>query len=156
MEGDTSNLEQEDFKIDSGGIRQSCLNAMRPRPKQKPITTTLLVVAGPLESKGQFIAHTEVKGHLFHFRIVVVSAKANNLLSRSVASRTGFIFKVEEFEETLSDTRCVNTEPVRNVLRGGAEPYALSVVRRGPNSRLTVQATFPPFIIGHCTFSSLM
>ena len=44
-----------------------------------------------------FIAHTEVKGQLFHFRIVVDSANANNPLSRSVASRVDFILKVDEF-----------------------------------------------------------
>ena len=42
----------------------------------------------------------------------------------------GFIPKVDEFEETLDDTGCLNTEPVRMVLRGGAEQYALSVARR--------------------------
>ena len=69
---------------------------------------------------------------LFHFRIVVISAKANNLLSRSVASNIGFILKVDEFEDTFGDIGCLNTDPVRIVLRDGAEPYALRVARRVP------------------------
>ena len=56
------------------------------------------------------------------------------LLSRSVASRVGFILKVDEIEKTFVDIECVNTEPVRIVLRGGAEPYDLSVARRMPIS----------------------
>ena len=101
-------------------MSEETYNAMRLRPKLKQITTTLLEVGGPLESKGQFIAHTEVKGQLFHFSIIVVSAKANNLVSRSVASRMGFIPKVDEFEETFGDIGCLNCELVRIVLRGGA------------------------------------
>ena len=82
-------------------------------------------------SKGPFIAHTEVKGQLlFHFNIVVVSAKANNRLSRSVASRMGFILKVDEFEEPFNYIGYQKTEPVTIVLRGGAEPHALSVAWR--------------------------
>ena len=56
------------LKIDSGAdtsiTSEETCNAMRPRPrpKLKSITTTLLGVGGPLESKGQFIAHTEVMG----------------------------------------------------------------------------------------------
>ena len=123
-----------DFKVDSGEdtsiMSEEAYNGMRPRPNLKPITTTLLGVGRPLESKGQFMAHTEVKGQLFHFRILVVSAKANNLLSRSVANRLCFINKVDEFEETFDNIGCLNTEPVRIVLRDGAEPCALSVVRR--------------------------
>ena len=42
----------------------------------------------------------------------------------------GFILKVDEFEGTFGDIGCLNIEAVRIVLRGGAEPFALSVVRR--------------------------
>ena len=37
---------------------------------------------------------------------------------------------MDEFEETFGDIGCVDTEPVRIVLRGGAEPYPVSVARR--------------------------
>ena len=128
--------KQIEFKINSGAntsiLSEETYNAMRPRPKLTQMTTTLLGVGRPLENKGQFIAHTEVKGQLFHFCVVVVSAKANKLQSRSVASRRGFILKGDEFEETFGDFRCLNTEPVRIVLRGGAEPYALSIARSVP------------------------
>ena len=83
-----------DFKMDSGAdtsiMSEETYDTVRQRPKLKPITTTLL----GLKSKGQFITHTEVKRQLFHFHIVVVSAKANILLSLSVASRMDFFLKV--------------------------------------------------------------
>ena len=120
--GDIFNIGQEDhFKIDSGAdtsiISEETCNTMGPRPKLKPITTTLLGVGGPLVCKGQFVAHTEVKGHSFHFRIVVVRPQVNNLLSRSVANRMGLILKVEEFDQAFGDIGCLKTEPVKIVLR---------------------------------------
>ena len=82
--------------------------------------------------KGQFVAHTEVKGQSFHFRIVVVRAHVSNLLIRSVANRMGLILKVDEFEEAFGDIGCLKTERVRIVLRDGAELYAMNVARRVP------------------------
>ena len=94
-------------------------------------------VGGPLQCKGQFVAHTEVKVQSFHFRTVVVVARFNNLLCRSGASRMGLILKVNEFKGVFSDIGCLKTEPVKIALRGGAEPYALRVAEGGTKSSLS-------------------
>ena len=98
-------------------LKGKYVNHLQCHEAEKEIETNHDNIAGSRRiSRKQGTIHsthdTEVKGQLFHFRIGVVSAKANNLLSRSVASRMGFILKVDEFEETLDDTGCLNTEPV--------------------------------------------
>ena len=118
-------------KADTSVILEKTRNTQRPRPKLKPVTTSLHCMGGPLQWKGQFVGYTEVKGQSFHLRIVVVDARVNNLLSRSFASRMDLILKVDEFE-VFGDMRCLKFEPVKIVLLDGAESYALSIARRVP------------------------
>ena len=125
-----------EFKIDSGAdtsiICEEVNNSFSTKPNLAPVKSSLIGVGGPLTCKRQFVAHTNVKGQNYNFRIAVVKFKVASLLSRGVASQMGLIVKVEEFEEVFGEIGRLNTELVQIILQDGAEPYSLSVARRIP------------------------
>ena len=70
---------------------------------------------------------TDVKGTIYHFRVIVVANDVENLLSRGVASRMSLVRKLDVITDGVG---CLKTEPVRIVLKEDAQPSALTVARR--------------------------
>lgn len=56
----------------------------------------------------------------------------NNLLSGRAAKEMGLVKQIEEVNTTIGDHRRLETEPVKILLREGAEPYAVNTARRVP------------------------
>ena len=123
----------ETFKIDTGAdvsiMSYTNYLKVRPRPPLKDVKAKLSSPGGPLTCRGQFIASTVFKGQNYHFRVLVVDGTVENLLGRGVASRMNLIVKVHTVVE---DIGCLNTDPVRIVLKENAQPFALNVARRIP------------------------
>ena len=121
------------FKIDSGAdvsvMSYSKYLTLKPRPSLSEVTTSLSSPGGPLDCKGRFVARTEVKGTNYSFRVLVVGNEVECLLGRGVASRMGLISKVDAVEEGVG---CLNTDPVKIVLKEDAQPFAVVVARRVP------------------------
>ena len=73
------------------------------------------------------------RGQAYHFRVLVVMSRVENLLSRGAASRMGLILKIDEtIQDAFGEIGCLQTEPVKISLKQGAEPYALNVAIRVP------------------------
>ena len=120
-----------DFKIDSGAdvsvMSYSRYLSMKPRPVLSDVKANLSSPGGPLNCKGRFIARTQVKGTRYNFRVLVVGNEVETLLGRGVASRMGLIAKIDALEDGVG---CLDTDPVKIVLKEDAHPFSVITVRR--------------------------
>ena len=126
-----------DFKLDSGAdvsiISEKAWEDLRPRVKLNDVTAKLMSPGGPLNCKGQFIARNVSKGKIYNFRVIVTREATDSLLSREMATKMGFIKRVEDVRtELFAELGLVDCEPVKIVLRDDAEPYSVSTARRVP------------------------
>lgn len=84
-----------------------------------------------LDSLGTFMAFNNLKGVKVEFRIYIVRGTSDNLLSRGVAQEHSLIQRIDKMEGNIFDTHGrMKCDPVKIVLREGAEPYCLTTPRR--------------------------
>lgn len=129
-----------DFKLDSGAdvtiISDKTWKSMRPRPKLNSVQSKLTSPGGPLECVGQFIARTQVKNKLYHYRVFVTKntngGAIDNLLGRGVAVKMGLIRRVYEIQYADESIGVLDCKPADIFLKGAALPYSVSTTRRVP------------------------
>ena len=124
------------FKIDTGAdvtvISEDIFRSMRTRPQLRVSRTKLTSPGGQLNTLGEFIAESVVKGVRYQFRIVVVDRLKNSLLGRSVAEKMGLVARVEEVKDVYGTSGLMTTEPVKITLKPDAVPYCVTTCRRIP------------------------
>ena len=138
MEGDCGNTRGlVNFKLDSGAdvtiIAEATLNQMKPKPKLKPVYTRLTSPRGQLACLGQFVARSIIDGQPLHYRVIVAKT-TDNLLSRSVAVKMGFMKRVyvDEIQDVYGDIGILQCDPVKILLRDNATPCSVCTARRVP------------------------
>lgn len=65
------------------------------------------------------------------FRVVVVKTSGENLLSRTVATKLGLIKRIDEVS-TFGGVGTLKGNPVKIILKDGAQPYSVTAPRRVP------------------------
>lgn len=92
---------------------------------------TLNSPGGQLKCMGQFRSHIKHKEKHYELTIYVVKGPTvNNLLSGRAAKEISLVKQIEEVNTTIGDHGRLETEPVKILLREGAEPYAGNTARR--------------------------
>ena len=122
------------IKLNSGAdvtiIVEATLNQMKPKLKLKPVYTKLTSPGGQLVCLGQFVAQSIIDGQPLHCRVIVAKT-TDNLLSRSVAVKMGFMKRVyvDEIQDVYGDIGILQCDPVKNLLRDNATPYSVCTAR---------------------------
>ena len=125
------------FKLDSGVdvtiIAEATLNQMKPKPKLKSVYTRVTSPRGQLACLGQFVARSIIDGQPLHYRVIVAKT-TDNLLSRSVAVKMGFMKRVyvDEIQDVYGDISILQCDPVKILLRDNATQYSVCTARRVP------------------------
>ena len=118
------------FKLDTGAdvsvITEETCRQLNLRSHLKAVQTKLMTPSGPLLPSGQFIARSGDT----HFRVIVASTAAENLLDRTTTVQMGFIKRVAEI--SLADIGVVASDCMKIVIRDDAQPYSVVTPRRTP------------------------
>ena len=92
------------FKLDTGAdvsiVIEETWRQLNPGPHLKAVQTKLMTPSGPLLPSGQFVSRSGST----HFRVIVASTAAENLLDRTTTVRMDFIKRVAEI--TFADLFC--------------------------------------------------
>lgn len=127
------------FKIDTGAdvtiMSKAVHSQLSPRPKLKPTYAVLRSPGGTVKVEGEFVATTQYKDHNCAFRVFVINSDTDCLLSRDTAVRLGLISQNRDRIDNLvfGDVgKPIFGEPVKIVLKEGAQPYSVNVARRIP------------------------
>lgn len=125
------------FKIDTGAdacvISEETFEQLEPKTEMSPAVISLSTPGGKLKCLGQFHAKMTYKGKCYSYPVYVVPGReANNLLSRVAATEMGLVKRVNEIKDVFQQGGKLKTDPVKIVLKEGAEPYAVNVSRRVP------------------------
>ena len=125
------------FKIDTGADASIISKNTFLSLKEKPALHTAQKVqlhspGGKLKIIGQFNTDTVFKSQRYYFRIFVVDANCNNLLSRSVATTMGLVKLINDVSDSqvFGDLGIMKTDPVKICLKDGAVPYSINAPRR--------------------------
>ena len=115
------------FKVDSGAdvtvVSEKTYLAFPDQPPLQPCGAVLHSPGGKLSVQGSFVATIHHNGVSYKFRVIVVSGNlSNNLLSRSVSNRLGFIKRADEIG-------LLNIDPVHIELKEGCSPFAVHTAR---------------------------
>ena len=82
---------------------------------------------------GLFVARSIIDGQPLHYRVIGANT-TDNLLSRSVAVKMGFMKRVyvDEIQDVYGDIGILQCDLVKIVLRENATPYSVCTARRVP------------------------
>lgn len=125
------------FKIDTGAdacvISEETFEQLEPKKELYPAVISLSTPGGKLKCLGQFHAKMTYKGKCYSYPVYVLPGReANNLLSRVAATEMGLVKRVNEIKDVFQQGGKLKTDPVKIVLKEGAEPYSVNVSRRVP------------------------
>lgn len=124
------------FKIDTGAdvtvMSERVWQQMAEPPPLSETKTQLTSPGGELQSVGEFLATTEVKGVEHTVRVIVIKgALASNLLGRDAAIQMGLVARLQEVSND-NKVGLMKTKPVSIQLKEGAEPFCLHTARNVP------------------------
>ena len=130
-----------DFKIDTGAditvMTEKTYSKLPDKPQLARTTVSATSPGGEVECIGKFLATCLHKGQKYAFWITVIKGRfAQNLLGGGVAKSMGLVKRLNtvstEKDDLFGEIGLLQCDPVKIVLKPGAEPYAATTPRRVP------------------------
>ena len=130
-----------DFKIDTGAditvMTEKTYSKLPDKPQLARTTVSATSPGGEVECIGKFLATCLHKGQKYSFWITVIKGRfAQNLLGGGVAKSMGLVKRLNavstEKDDLFGEIGLLQCDPVKIVLKPGAEPYADTTPRRVP------------------------
>ncbi|KAI2655734.1 hypothetical protein H4Q32_024338 [Labeo rohita] len=125
------------FKIDTGAdvtvISEKTFENLQTKRELSEANVVLNSPGGQLNCVGQFRSSIRYKAKQYELTVYVVKGpRVNNLLSGRAAKEMGLVKRIEEVGMAFRDHGILKTEPVKILLKEGAEPYAVNTARQVP------------------------